>query len=150
MSEKFAFQKLTRDGRTVDRDKSLVSSRAVTVNRTSDHLFPRTALSGNQHRGTGRSHLLDQLEGFLHRGGFSDDPIETISAADFLPEGSHFLLEVVNSKSLFDHDLDFLDVERLPEIVECAQFHGLDRCLHRAVSGQHHHHCVGFCRLDFP
>ena len=38
---------------------------------------------------------------------------------------------------------DLLDTEGLPKVIERAQFHGVQRGIHRGVPGEHHHEGPG-------
>ena len=66
-AEEFAFKKIFRHSRTVERDVRAGTSRAVAVDRASDQLFSRSAFSQNEHGGVRGGDLTDEFEDLLER-----------------------------------------------------------------------------------
>src|SRR5437879_2327865 len=70
--EYLAFDQRFRDGRTVDGDKWFVLAWTQVVDGACNQLFPRAALTGDQHRRRTRSYLLHQVVDLLHLFGRTD------------------------------------------------------------------------------
>ena len=106
------------------------------MQRARDQLLTRPALALEQYGCVTAGHPADGLVDVLHRRSLADE------AAPWRELRPYLLLEVLHhqgepaqSQCPLDEQLDFLDVERLGEIVERAPLHRLDRVLHRALGG---------------
>ena len=71
--EKFTFEQVLWNRRTVDLDQRLIRPRAVRVDCPCDHFLADTRLTEHEHRGRRRGHRLDLRQGALERAALTDD-----------------------------------------------------------------------------
>jgi hypothetical protein len=73
IAEQFAFQKLLRKSRTVDRNQGTITAQAQTVNHPRQQFLPGAALRLNKHIGIARCDLHGPFDSPSQGGGMADD-----------------------------------------------------------------------------
>ena len=104
------------------------------MDRAGDELLARAALAGDEHRGRGPRHLVDDLDDLPHGGRLPHEGVHVLAPRELGPEHHHLALERALLEGAPDQQEHLLRVEGLGEVVEGSELHGdhggLDR-LHR-------------------
>ena len=135
VAEQFAFQQGFGDGRAVDGEEWLGAAPAVAVDGPGDELFAGAALAGDEHGGVAGRNLPDEFEHPLHRLAAADDAKLVIFRLQERLVGDDLFHIARRLEGVGDQLLDFHRVERLEQIIICAQLHRLDGGLGGAVGG---------------
>jgi hypothetical protein len=106
------------------------------VNRSRHELLAGSTLALDENRRpTGRG-LDDQVEDLPHALALADDVAEFVVALlDVLPQGSILVDETTSLHGVANYHEDFVVLEWLGDVVECAVLHGRYRAFDRRVSG---------------
>ena len=137
VSEKFALQKILRDGRAVDREKGPAVPSAVMVYRPCYQFLSGAALTGDEGRGIGTGELSDEFKNVLHRFATAHDAKVVVLRFEQRLIGND-LFHVARGFQRGGNDLlQFRHVEWFEQIIVGAQLHRFNGHLRRAV-GSHH------------
>ena len=143
VAEQFAFQQILRDGRAVDRQKSLRMALAVMIYGPRHQLLARAAFPRDQRRRVASGQLPDDLENRLHSFAPPDDPQVVILRFQQRLVGNH-PAHVPGRLEGVEHDLlEARHVEGFEQVIVSPQLHRLDGRLRRAVGRHHDDHLLG-------
>ena len=112
--------------------------RAARVNRTRDELLAGAGLAGEEHRAARFGDELCPADHVEHGAAAADEAVVVelgVALAEQIAQAGARAL-ILEQPAHGDEQL--VDVERLLQIVACAQLHRLDRALDGAVRGHHH------------
>src|SRR5207249_7643936 len=137
VAEELALEQRLRDGGAVERDQRAVGARAPVVDRLGDQLLAGAALTGDEDRGAELRDGFDRLEDLLHLRRAADDVADVVAVADLAAELLELALQVGVLGRPLQVQPQLLDVERLGDVPERPELHGLDRRLQRLGRGQH-------------
>ena len=87
MSEKFAFEKLFRNGGAINPDQRLVLARTATVDFARDQLFAGAGFALNQHGSVRRRDEINLTDELAQRAALTDQIAERTRFRDFLLQG---------------------------------------------------------------
>ena len=125
--------------------------RTAIVNRARDQLLARTRFAGNQHGALGFGDAFGAPDHAHHGPAPPDDAVVIELFVAFAEQVSILRPQPLMIERTADDDQQFVDFERLLQIVERAELHRLDRAFHGGVR-RHHHHLRPFpalrCRTD--
>src|SRR5579863_865765 len=139
MPEKLRFDQRGRQRRAIHRNKGPVLARAQIMDRARDQFLTRSAFSQDQHGIGVLAHLLDQPVYTLYFRGQPDQVGKSRAGAKLLAEHPVFLSHVHQPDDPIDLAAQVGYVERLGNVIRCAEARGLDRVLDRAVLREYHH-----------
>ena len=133
--EQLRFQQIFRECAAVDCDEGMVLEVAVEMQTARDQFLAGAALALNQNGAIGVRDLIDQVIDELHFRAGADDILEAIAIFKLLAEINILAQRrLVIERPLHRH-LQFVDLERLRDVVVGAHLHRLDRRLDRGVGG---------------
>ena len=142
MAKNFGFEQGFLQGSAVDRHHLAAASGAAAMQGLGDHFLPGAGFALNQHGCVGGRDGLDQVEDFLHGAriadqrprapGFQLPPVERIATAEF---------RAVEFAA--DDDLQFIEPDRLGQILDGAGLDQADRVADRPVTGQDDYRILG-------
>src|SRR6266403_2095495 len=135
VAEELALDQLARERSAVHLDERPRAPGAVVVERVGDQLLARAARAADQDREIGVRYLADHVEDALHPRALADQAAEAIRARDLLLQEPEAAPHLHALEQALDHQLEFVVVEGLRDVVGGAQLHGLDRDLLRAEVG---------------
>ena len=107
------------------------------MERTCDEFLAGATRTANQDGGIGRSDLLDELHHPPHSGAGPDQrEAGRLETEPLGPQPQSYVLhsQSANLHGSIEDRQHRLDLERLENIVERAEFHRFDGCLYRALS----------------
>src|SRR5262249_18990194 len=107
--------------------------------------FAGSTLAANQDRGGGVGHLLDGHFDLEHARAGSEQHGEVALLADLLAQLCYLSVQTLGVQDPADSDVEFLRVDRLAEVIVCAQLGSFKNRLGILVVGKDHN---GNCRLD--
>ena len=110
---------------------------AVGVHGARDQLLAGAALARDQHDRVGRRDLHDARQHVADRLRAADDVLEVVALLELLGEELNLAVQAPALERLRHLHEQLLLAERLLDVVEGADAHGLDRALDRAVGGHH-------------
>ena len=116
---------------------------AVEVNRPRHELLAGAALSGDHYRRGAVRDLSDRVEDLDHPGALADDVLEAMLGLQLLAKVLILGAEVLALEGVLDDQVDFVELERLGDVVVGAELHRLHRGLGRGHRGHHDHRGVG-------
>src|SRR5918995_1180475 len=131
--EELAFQECLRQGRTVDLDQRSGGVGRVTVDDGGDELLAGPGLPRDQHGRVRPGNPAHDLVNVLHGGTIADKNLVPVA---FDQQANDPVAEVLAFEEALDGDGDFLELERLGDIVERPKLHRLDR-RRRGAKGGH-------------
>ncbi len=136
MSEQFAFDELTGNGRAVHLHERLLGARTLSMNGARHEFLAGAVLAGDEHtRGRG-GHLLDPFE---QRPDTERTPHDFVTALDGLAQPRVLFTELPVLERIAQQHQHAIGVERLLEDVVRAELRGFHRRLDRGVAADHHH-----------
>ena len=135
--EHFAFQKIFAQRIAVHGHEGLVLAQAVVVDRARNQFLPGSALAGQHDRAVRGRALCDQPIHVLHLRTRADDVLEAVLGAHLAAQLDVLLQQLPPFQRAFDHQLEFVRIKRLGQIVESAQLHRLHRGLYLRQAGDH-------------
>ena len=110
------------------------------MKRPSHKFLARAAFARDEHRGSARCGLRDQLEDLQHLRASTDDGRQCIEAAGpFRTEVPVLFAEPPLLDGIAEHRQHFLVLERLGDVVERPPLHGTHGGVHRCVGGDDQH-----------
>ena len=135
MAEKLRFEQIFGQGAAIDRDERRELAAAVEMQRPRDQFLSGAALAQHQDRAVGVGHAPDEFEYLLHLRRAADDLVELVFLFELLAEISGFRDRGFVGESALHAKPQFVDLERLLQVIESPVFHRLDRGLDRAEAG---------------
>jgi hypothetical protein len=130
MAEQFAFEQGFGKRGAVQRDKRPRLAAAEAVNEARDQLFAGAAFGLDQNVGVGGGRLPRAFERLLPCRGVADQRFRVFAQTlRFLGAAQHLL----------DGQFEFLEADRLDQVIARPVAHGFDRIGHAAISGQQDH-----------
>jgi hypothetical protein len=99
----------------------------VVVERLRDELFSGAALAGDEDGRVRLRDLADGLVHLLHRRGVADDALGLHERADLVAQHFDLLGEILVIEGALHRVRDLVELERLGDVVERPELHGLDR-----------------------
>ena len=130
--EELRFEEVLLERRAVHLHEVPRFPERVVVDRPGDELLARSRFPANEHRRVALRDLLHDVEHALERRARADDLVEFVDVALGVAEVVDLVLEAPHLERLLDLDLHLLDFERLLDVVERADLHGLDGGVHRS------------------
>ena len=109
-----------------------------------DEFLARAALAQDEHRSAARRDLAHLLEQVLHRRRLAHDRVEPETLVEHLAQVRHLVAQLPVLDQLEHPAPEFVEVDRLGQIVVGADAHRLDRRLDRAEAGDQDHREVEF------
>ena len=135
VAEQFAFDQPLGQGCTVRFNEGLVAPGAVVVDCPRHKFFPRTALPGDQHRGTAVRHHPDALENILHHFALANQRLEAVGLLQFHPKPPVLAHEFVVVEVAVERVLQVIHVQRFLQVVVRTPLNGGDRAGNTRVGG---------------
>ncbi len=137
MAEELAFQKLLGDRRRVDRDKGFRPARPVEMDGACHDLLARAAFARHENGGARGRDLGDLLHHLLHPGRGADEPFDPVAPFQLLAQPVIVAQRVVEAQGVGDGGLQFLELDRLADIVEGPVLDELHGVAQRREGGHH-------------
>jgi hypothetical protein len=109
--EELTLEQRVGKGRAVDRHEAASGPLAAAMDGVGEHLLAGAGLAGEEHRGSGASSALDQLERLLHRCAAGDDALDPTRATLGGHAGTRRVatrLEVGDAQPVVAHDHDIV------------------------------------------
>ena len=131
------------DGSAVDGDERLVAPVAVEVDGAGHQLLAGAALARDHDGGRAVGDLADGVEHLDHPAALADDVLEAVLGLELLPEVEVLVAELLALERVPDDEVDFVELERLGDVVVGAELHRLHRGLGRGHRGDHDDRGVG-------
>ena len=133
--EQLGLQEILGQRRAVHRDEDLGRPRAVRVDGAGDQLLAGARLALDEDVRLRARGLADQLEDRLDRRALADDLVEAHLRRQPLAQAPVLVAQpALRESPLHGQPEDVVRRQRLQEVVEGPQPHGLDGRLHRAVT----------------
>ena len=151
VTEQLALEQRFDDRGTVHRDEPLHAPWTEVVQRLGDQLLARPGLAGDQHRAHVRRKPAQRIEQLLHPRASADHPLALEVHRDVRLDGEEALPPAHAVDDARQEAFQPIEVERLLEIIQRAELHGLDGAVDRRLA-RHQDHLAfrirGANRLD--
>ena len=105
------------------------------MNRSSHEFFARAAFTKDKHVGLRGRYTRYDCAQFVYFFAFSDNASTVSGLSHFFAKNSAVKLRSLMLKRTVDLDNELVELIRFAHILECAQFHALDRAFERCVTG---------------
>ena len=115
------------------------SAIAPGVNGPGEHALAGSAFAAQEHRGIARRDLPGEIQHPLHQRAAALQPRVIAGLIDHSLQTRDLLFQHAELQHALAHQAHLCRRKRLGEVIERAQFHGLNRAVDRAVRGDHDH-----------
>src|SRR5205085_5321275 len=145
--EQFTFNEGWHQRSTVHRDKGFVLKGSGEMYGAGDQFLARAAFAKDQNGMSALSSLGDNPVQLFHLGSAAHNASETLFGLDLFPERAVFRFKLQVRGDTIKQQLEFVEAERLGEVVVGSILHRLHSGLHGTVAGHHDHDSVGTALL---
>ena len=139
MPVQFAFNEIRGQQTAVEGEERTTFPGAVTVNIGGQHILTGTGLTLDQNGIFGRGNLFYQGVDFLHGFTGANDKFSLVYGVGLVDGWQKVPLPVAVSHRVFYQGQEFVEFERLGDVIACTEFYGLYRRVDVAVTGYHDH-----------
>ena len=137
VAEQLRLEQRLGNRRAVDLDERHVALRAAVVDGARDQLLARAGLAGDEDGALGLGHQLGAPDDLLHGPAAPDDAVVVELFVALAAQVAVFGAQPLMLERAPDDDQQLVDLERLLQVVERAELHGLDRALDGRVRRHH-------------
>ena len=148
MAEELTFQQTFGQGRTIYRDKRLVTTRAVEMNGFGHQLFAGSTFALNQHRSVCRGNFAYLFENIANGLAFADEISKAILGFHGLAQTPILFDNLEYGDGFFNINRQALVVEGFQNIAVGPFLHGLHGLINGPVSSHHDHRQIRIQRLN--
>ena len=149
MPHQFAFEQGLRHGSAVDGHEGLVATGALHMNSSGDQLFAGAAFTLDQNSaGITLGDLAHHVEHLLHMAAVTDNVFDAELAFMGGAQVSDLLAKLTGFERLLDDNRQFVEIERLVDIIIRTETHSLDSGLKHAKGRNHDHDNLAVDLLD--